>query len=65
MLGTAAGGLIIITNTRTFLNGIGVPSAVVTTVLVVLAVAWIAAIVVAVRSARRGRAEAEGAPARV
>ena len=63
VLGTAAGGLIIITNTRTFLNGIDVPSAIVTTVLVVLAVAWIAAIVVAVRSARRERAEADAVPA--
>ncbi|GAA4924855.1 hypothetical protein EV188_102919 [Actinomycetospora succinea] len=59
VLGTAAGGLIILTNTRTLLNAFDVPTAVVTTVLVVLAVLWVAAIVVAVRSARRDRAVAE------
>ncbi|MFC5139669.1 sulfite exporter TauE/SafE family protein [Actinomycetospora rhizophila] len=55
VLGTGAGGLIIITNTRTFLNGIDVDSTIVTVVLLVLAVLWIGAIVLAVRTARRER----------
>ncbi|MEJ2886351.1 sulfite exporter TauE/SafE family protein [Actinomycetospora aeridis] len=61
VLGTAAGGLIIITNTRTFLNGIDVSSSIVIPVLIVLAVLWIGAIVVAVRTSRRERALAEPA----
>ncbi|GAA4875035.1 sulfite exporter TauE/SafE family protein [Actinomycetospora straminea] len=70
VLGTAAGGLIILTNARTFLNGIDVASTVVTIVLLVLAVLWVVAIVVAVRTARRERAlhepavvEEDGTPA--
>lgn len=59
VLGTGAGGLIVITNTRTLLNGLDVDSGIVTVTLLVLAVVWIAAIVVAVRSARRERAEAD------
>lgn len=55
VLGTGAGGLIIITNTRTFLNGIDVDSTIVSVVLLVLAVLWIGAIVLAVRTARRER----------
>ena len=63
VLGTAAGGLIIITNTRTFLNGIDVSSSIVVPVLVVLAALWVGAIVVAVRTARRERVLAEPAVA--
>lgn len=70
VLGTGAGGLIIITNTRTFLNGIDVDSTIVTVVLLVLAVLWIGAIVLAVRTARRERelneaalVEEDGTPA--
>jgi uncharacterized protein len=70
VLGTGAGGLIILTNTRTLLNSLDVPASVVTAVLIVLAVLWIGAIVLAVRSARRERAlaergvvEADGTPA--
>ena len=70
VLGTGAGGLIIITNTRTFLNGIDVNSTIVTVVLLVLAVLWIGAIVLAVRTARRERelneaalVEEDGTPA--
>ncbi|MDD7940258.1 sulfite exporter TauE/SafE family protein [Actinomycetospora lutea] len=55
VLGTAAGGLIIITNTRTFLNGIDVAGTIVTVALLVLAVLWIGAIVLAVRTSRRER----------
>ncbi|MEJ2866818.1 sulfite exporter TauE/SafE family protein [Actinomycetospora sp. OC33-EN08] len=65
VLGTAAGGLIIITNTRTLLNALDVPTTALVTVLVLLAVAWVAAIVVAVRSARRERAEADAASTEV
>jgi len=70
VLGTGAGGLIILTNARTLLNSFDVPTGIVTTVLIVLAVLWIGAIVLAVRSARRERAlaeraavEADGTPA--
>ncbi|GAA4745070.1 sulfite exporter TauE/SafE family protein [Actinomycetospora chibensis] len=55
VLGTGAGGLIIITNARTLLNSFDVPTGIVTTVLIVLAVLWVVAIVVAVRSARSER----------
>jgi uncharacterized membrane protein YfcA len=61
VLGTGAGGLIVLTNTRTFLNGIDVATGVVTTVLIVLAVLWVGAIVLALRSARRERELAEPA----
>ena len=61
VLGTGAGGLIIITNARTLLNSFDVPTGIVTTVLIVLAVLWIGAIVLAVRSARRERAINESA----
>lgn len=61
VLGTGAGGLIVITNTRTLLNGLDVDSGIVTVTLLVLAVVWIAAIVVAVRSApRAGRGRPAG-----
>jgi uncharacterized protein len=70
VLGTGAGGLIILTNARTLLNGFDVATGIVTTVLIVVAVLWIGAIVLAVRSARRERAlaepavvEADGTPA--
>jgi uncharacterized protein len=70
VLGTGAGGLIIITNTRTFLNGIDVDSTIVTVVLAVLAVLWIVAVVAAVRTGRRERelhepaaVEEDGTPA--
>jgi len=56
VLGTGAGGLIIITNARTLLNSFDVATGIVTTVLLVLAVLWVGAIVLAVRSARRERA---------
>ena len=61
VLGTGAGGLIIITNARTLLNSFDVATGIVTTVLIVLAVLWVVAIVVAVRSARRERALNESA----
>jgi uncharacterized protein len=61
VLGTAAGGLIVVTNARTLLEGFDVPSSIVTPVLVVLALLWVAAIVVAVRSVRAERDRAEPA----
>jgi uncharacterized protein len=61
VLGTGAGGLIVVTNARTLLGGFDVPAGIVTPVLVVLAVLWVGAIVLAVRSARRERALAETA----
>jgi uncharacterized protein len=61
VLGTGAGGLIIITNARTLLNSFDVATGVVTTVLIALAVLWAVAIAVAVRSARRERALNESA----
>jgi uncharacterized protein len=61
VLGTAAGGLIVVTNARTLLNGFDVPTGIVTTVLIVLAVLWAGAIVLAVLSARRERELAESA----
>ncbi|WP_433033150.1 sulfite exporter TauE/SafE family protein [Actinomycetospora sp. CA-053990] len=61
VLGTGAGGLIIITNARTLLNSVDVATGLVTTVLIVLAALWVVAIVVAVRSARRERALNESA----
>jgi len=61
VLGTGAGGLIILTNARTLLNGFDAPTGIVATVLIVLAVLWIGALVLAVRSARRERALAEPA----
>jgi uncharacterized protein len=59
VLGTAAGGLIILTNTRTLLNALDVPTGTVVIVLILLAALWVGAIVAAVRSARRERAERE------
>jgi uncharacterized membrane protein YfcA len=61
VLGTGAGGLIIITNARTLLNSFDVATGIVTTVLIALAVLWVVAIVIAVRSARRERALNESA----
>src|SRR3954454_17928673 len=61
VLCTVAGGLIIITNARTLLNSFDVATGIVTTVLIALAVLWVVAIVVAVRSARRERALNESA----
>lgn len=48
VLGTAAGGLIVVTNSRTLLIWADVPTSTITPILLVLAAAWIAAIVWAV-----------------
>lgn len=53
VLGTAAGGLIVVTNARTLLLWAEVPSAATTPVLIALVVVWIALIAWAVRTERR------------
>lgn len=56
VLGTAAGGLIVVTNSRTLLLWADAPSSAVTPILLALAAAWIAAITWAVRAERHVRA---------
>lgn len=55
VLGTAAGGLIVVTNSRTLLNWADVPTSTITPILLALAAAWITAIVWAVRVERSVR----------
>lgn len=56
VLGTAAGGLIVVTNSRTLLVWAEVPSSATTPILLVLATVWIALIAWAVRAERAARA---------
>jgi uncharacterized protein len=56
VLGVAAGGLIILTNTRTILESLGASGAVVAGAALVIFVSWIALIVWAVRQERAARA---------
>ena len=69
VLGTAAGGLIILTNSKTLLEAVGVPGVGVAVVAAVVFVLGIAGITWAVKQERRARAslvderELEGAPA--
>ena len=69
VLGTAAGGLIILTNSKTLLEAVGVPGVGVAAVAATVFVLWVAAIVWAVKQERLARAahlderELEGAPA--
>lgn len=58
VLGVAAGGVIILTNTKTILEALGASGTVVASVAGVLAVAWLAAIVFAVRDHRAQQAAA-------
>lgn len=53
VLGTAAGGLIVVTNSRTLLQWAEVPSAATTPILIVLVVVWISLITWAVRAERK------------
>ncbi|MDQ4049837.1 MAG: sulfite exporter TauE/SafE family protein [Actinomycetota bacterium] len=53
VLGAAVGGLILVTNTRTFGDAIGAPSEYLVLAYVVLAVVWAASVVSAVFAARR------------
>ena len=54
VLGTAVGGVILLTNTRTFLNAIGYENILVLALLVLTAV-WLAALAVAISATRRER----------
>jgi uncharacterized membrane protein YfcA len=56
VLGVAAGGLIILTNSKTIAEALGVPGVGVAVLAGVLAVAWISGITWAVRQERRSRA---------
>ena len=56
VLGTAAGGLIVVTNARTLLLWAEAPTALVTAILIGLVVAWIAGIAWAVRAEKIARA---------
>jgi len=57
VLGAAVGGLILVTNTKTFGESIGIPTEYLVAAYIALAVAWIAAIASAVAAVRRdGRA---------
>ena len=58
VLGVAAGGLIVLTNTKTIAEALGASGAVVAGIAGVLAVLWVAGIVWAVRQERRSRAAA-------
>lgn len=58
LLGTAAGGLIVLTNLRILFDAFGVPGSAVVAVYVVLGLAWVFALAAAVRALRADRAEA-------
>ncbi|MGN0101083.1 MAG: sulfite exporter TauE/SafE family protein [Dietzia sp.] len=53
VLGTAAGGLIVVTNSRTLLQWAEVPSAATTPILIALVVVWISLVTWAVRTERK------------
>lgn len=55
VLGVAAGGLIIVTNSKTIAEALGAGSTAVITIAVTLAVVWVTGIVVAVRQERQER----------
>ena len=55
VLGVAAGGVIVLTNAKTILEALGVGGAQVGSLLAVLAVAWLAGLVLAVRDHRAAR----------
>ena len=58
VLGVAAGGLIILTNSKTLLEAVGVPGVGVAVTAAVIFVLWIAGIVWAVKQERLSRAAA-------
>ena len=58
VLGTAAGGLIILTNSKTLLEAVGVPGVGVAVTAAVVFVLWVSAIVWAVKQERISRATA-------
>jgi uncharacterized protein len=57
VLGTAVGGIIVLTNARTILRALDVSDGVTTTVYLVIVVAWVAAVALAVAKMRRAAAE--------
>jgi len=59
VLGTAVGGLILITNTRILLNHFGVDGVARSAVYLVLVTCWAVAVVVAIKALRRDRQDAE------
>jgi hypothetical protein len=59
VLGVAAGGLIILTNSKTIAEALGASGGTVATIAIVVAVLWITGIVLAVRQERRSRVVAE------
>jgi hypothetical protein len=59
VLGVAAGGLIVLTNSKTILESVGVPGIGVAVIAGLLFVAWITGIVWAVKQERLTRAAAE------
>jgi uncharacterized protein len=59
VLGAAVGALIVLTNLRTVLGGVGVEGGVVPAAHVLVAVAGVAAVAVAVRRVRRARRAAQ------
>lgn len=59
VLGVAAGGLIVLTNSKTIVESFGATDAVVATVAAIIAALWISGIVWAVRQERRSRALAD------
>ena len=62
VLGAAVGGLILVTNTKTFGESVGVPSEYLVAAYIALAIVWTAAIVAAVIAVRRdGRLVAQAA----
>lgn len=59
LLGTAAGGLIVLTNLNILFDAAGIDGAARVAVFLVLVLAWVVALVAAVRALRADRAEAE------
>ncbi|MHA6795783.1 sulfite exporter TauE/SafE family protein [Pseudonocardia bannensis] len=60
VLGTAVGGIIILTNTRTILRAAEIDGGLRTTIYLIIVAAWIAAVGVAVAKVRAARAEVLG-----
>lgn len=63
VLGTAVGGIIVLTNARTLLRAVDASTATTVAIYVAIVAAWVAAISVAVAKLRRSRAEGAALPA--
>ncbi|QDQ98231.1 sulfite exporter TauE/SafE family protein [Tomitella fengzijianii] len=59
-MGTLVGGIILLTNARTFLDAVGLGQAAAAPFYIVLAVVWIAALIVVGRAIRRERSAGQG-----